>query len=104
MPDSLPPVSYPHLYTPPPCSTWPADHLHAVGQAYRDAAGRGLDTVECLNLARAAYRAAGGAGGDETITGMIASLSVERGEWLWGPMDEWWARNVEARVNGVDLG
>ncbi|WP_424136918.1 hypothetical protein [Roseomonas chloroacetimidivorans] len=66
--------------------------------AYRDAAGQGLDTVECLNLARAAYLAAGGAEEemDHTIASMIASLSRERGDWLWGPMDRWWEHNRPA--------
>lgn len=92
MPDSS---TYSHLYNPPPCSAWPADLLHAVGSTYRDAAGRGLDTEQCMDLTRTAYLAAGGAKDDDlgTITRMMASLSKERGDWLWGPMDAWWGKN-----------
>ena len=58
---------------------------------YREAAGRGLGAVECLDLTRAAYLDAGGepVEADLTITAMIASLSHERSEWLWGPMERW---------------
>jgi hypothetical protein len=101
MPDSS---TYPHLYDPPPCSAWPANLLHVVGSTFRDAAGHGLDTWRCMDLTRVACLAAGGTQDDDlqTITRMIASLSKERGDWLWGPMDAWWAANRPAPPNIPD--
>ncbi|MFC7739292.1 hypothetical protein ACFQX4_26825 [Roseomonas sp. GCM10028921] len=86
-------MSYDRLYRPPPCSAWPAELLEVVGTIYREAAGQGLEAGECLDLARAGYLSAGGepAKADLVIKSMIASLSQERGAWLWRPMDEWWA-------------
>ncbi|MFC7738152.1 hypothetical protein ACFQX4_20490 [Roseomonas sp. GCM10028921] len=46
-----------------------------------------------MDLTRAASLQAGGelVGADLVITSMIASLSHERGAWLCGPVEEWWA-------------
>ena len=51
------------------------------------AAGQGLDGLACLDQAVAAYVAAGGArsGATRCVLDMIASLSMEEGDWLWGP-------------------
>lgn len=45
----------------------------------------------CLELAVAAYLAAGGGqyGAERAVRDMIASLSREHGEWLWGPAQAW---------------
>jgi len=84
-------MSYDHLYKPEPCSAWPAHELRAVGTAYRDAAGQGLDGPACLELAVEAYLAAGGGryGAARAVRDMIASLSREQGDWLWGPAQAW---------------
>jgi hypothetical protein len=80
-------MSYDRLYKPQPCSSWPVTQLRAVGIAYRDAASQGLDGLACLDQAIAAYVAAGGvrSGATRCVLDMIASLSVEEGDWLWGP-------------------
>jgi len=84
-------MSYDHLYKPEPCSAWPTAELHAVGKAYRVAAGNGLGGQACMDHAIAAYLAAGGAryGAERAVRDMIASLSRERGDWLWGPAQAW---------------
>lgn len=66
---------------------WPARQLRAVGITYRESAGRGLDAVACLERAIAAYVAAGGARdrAAPAVLDMIAALSMEEGDWLWGP-------------------
>lgn len=58
-----------------------------MGTTYRDAAGRGLEGSACLEMAVAAYLAAGGGqyGAERAVRDMIASLSREHGDWLWGP-------------------
>jgi hypothetical protein len=80
-------MSYDHLYKPEPCTSWPPAQLRAVGITYREAAGQGLDGLERLERAVAAYVAAGGARAGSTcaVLDMIASLSMEEGDWLWGP-------------------
>ena len=80
-------MSYEHLYKPEPCSAWPTHELRAVGIAYREAAGDGLSWQPCLDRAIAAYVAAGGReqGAARAVQDMIASLSREQGDWLWGP-------------------
>ncbi|HEY8612304.1 MAG TPA: hypothetical protein VIL69_13555 [Roseomonas sp.] len=80
-------MSYDHLYKPEPCASWPAEQLSAVGIIYRESAGQGLDGAACLERAIAAYVAAGGprAGAARAVLDMIASLSMEQGDWLWGP-------------------
>lgn len=76
-----------HLYKPEPCAAWPVQELRAVGTTYRNAAGCGLDNAACLQLAVAAYLAAGGGQyrAERAVRDMIASLSREHGDWLWGP-------------------
>jgi hypothetical protein len=63
------------------------DLLRVVGTIYREAAGQGIDQAERLRLTVAAYVAAGGepASADRAVQDMLASLSMERGDWLWGP-------------------
>ena len=80
-------MSYDRLYKPQTCSSWPAAKLRAVGITYREDAGQGLDGPSFLERAVVAYVAAGGArqGSAKTALNMIASLSVEEGDWLWGP-------------------
>ena len=80
-----------HLYRPEPCAAWPVQELRAVGTTYRDAAGRGLEGSACLQLAVVAYLAAGGGeyGAERAVRDMIASLSREHGDWLWGPAQAW---------------
>jgi hypothetical protein len=83
-------MSWDRLYNPSPCSDWPITQLRAVGDAYREAAGRGDDQMACLARAEAAYIAAGGAEASarRAVVDMIASLSREHGDWLWGPAQE----------------
>ena len=66
---------------------WPARQLRAVGITFRESAGRGLDAVACLERAVAAYVAAGGTRekAAPAVLEMIAALSMEEGDWLWGP-------------------
>jgi hypothetical protein len=66
------------------------DLLRVVGTTYREAAGQGIDQAERLRLTVAAYVAAGGepASADRAVQDMLASLSMERGDWLWGPAQE----------------
>jgi 2-keto-4-pentenoate hydratase len=80
-------VIWDHLYWPAPCSSWPVDLLRVVGTIYREAAGQGIDQAERLRMTVAAYVAAGGepASADRAVQDMLASLSMERGDWLWGP-------------------
>ena len=80
-------MSHERLYKPEPCASWPAGQLRAVGIIYRESAGRGLDAATCLERAIAAYVAAGGARerAARAVLDMIASLSMEEGDWLWGP-------------------
>jgi hypothetical protein len=80
-------VSWDHLYRPAACSSWPVELLRVVGTIYREAAGRGVEQVERLRLTVAAYVAAGGepTSADRAVQDMLASLSLERGDWLWGP-------------------
>ncbi|MBI0538991.1 hypothetical protein D9599_25905 [Roseomonas sp. KE2513] len=80
-------MSYDYLYKPEPCTSWPAVQLRAVGITYREAAGQGMDGLECLERAVAAYVAAGGVrqGSTRAVLDMVASLSMEEGDWLWGP-------------------
>jgi len=87
---------YDHLYKPEPCSAWPVHELRAVGGAYREAGGRGLDGAACLDAA--AYLAAGGGqhGAERAVCDMIASLSREKGDWLWGPAQAWRDRQAAA--------
>jgi hypothetical protein len=89
-------MTYEHLYQPALCSTWPAEHLRAVGLTFREAAGKGLEGSECVAHAVEAYVAAGGlrAGAGRAVLDMIASLSAEHGDWLWGPAQEWRERQV----------
>jgi hypothetical protein len=81
-----PHVSYDCLYKPEPCAPWPVAQLRAVGIAYREAANQGFDGLACLDRAIAAYVAAGGvrSGATRCVLDMIASLSLEEGDWLWG--------------------
>jgi hypothetical protein len=83
-------MSWDHLYRPAPCSSWPVDLLRVVGTIYREAAGQGIEQTERLRLTVAAYVAAGGepASADRAVQDMLASLSMERGDWLWGPAQE----------------
>ena len=92
-------MSYDRLYKPQPCSSWPAAQLRAVGITYREAAGQGLDGTACLERAVVAYVAAGGArqGSTKTVLDMIASLSVEEGDWLWGPAQA--LRDLQSRAD-----
>jgi 2-keto-4-pentenoate hydratase len=67
------------------------DRLPVVGTTYREAAGQGIDQADRLRLTVAAYVAAGGgepASADRAVQDMLASLSLERGDWLWGPGQE----------------
>ncbi|MFC0384304.1 hypothetical protein [Muricoccus vinaceus] len=91
-------MTYDHLYKPEPCSAWPVHELRAVGGAYREAGGRGLDGAACLDAAVAAYLAAGGGqhGAERAVRDMIASLSREQGDWLWGPAQAWRDRHAPA--------
>jgi hypothetical protein len=83
-------VSWEHIYRPAACSSWPAELLRVVGTTYREAAGRGVEQVERLRLTVAAYVAAGGepVSAAQAVQDMLASLSMERGDWLWGPAQE----------------
>lgn len=92
-------MSYDHLYKPEPCTSWPDAQLRAVGIIYREAAGQGLNAAACLERAVAAYVAAGGArqGSTRTVLDMIASLSMEEGDWLWGPAQA--LRDRQARAD-----
>ncbi|MFC7739218.1 hypothetical protein ACFQX4_26415 [Roseomonas sp. GCM10028921] len=60
--------------------------------------------MECLTLTRATYLEAGGepAGADKTIACMIASLSRERGAWLWRLSDGWWAMTTPQVADDTD--
>jgi hypothetical protein len=64
--------------------------LRVVGTIYREAAGQGIAQAERLHMTVRAYVAAGGepASADRAVQDMLASLSVERGDWLWGPAQE----------------
>ncbi|MFC7737665.1 hypothetical protein ACFQX4_17910 [Roseomonas sp. GCM10028921] len=88
-------MTYEHLYNPMPCSAWPVLQLRAVGTAYRQAGAEGLMGEASLERAVAAYVAAGGRQDEavEIVTGMIASLSAEHGDWLWGPAQAWRERH-----------
>jgi len=94
-------MAHDHLYQPLPCSYWPEDLLHAVGTAYREARGQGLEGIVSLDLAEAAYIAAGGPVTDARtlVLGMLASLSVECGDWLWGPAQAWRDRQPPAAAD-----
>ncbi|MFC0389499.1 hypothetical protein [Muricoccus vinaceus] len=89
-----------HLYRPPPCSLWPEDLLQATGAAYRETRGAGLEPLACLDRAEAVYIAAGGVamGARDVVVAIIASLSAERGDWLWGPAQEWLERYSPAHA------
>jgi len=94
-------MSYAHLYQPLPCANWPEDLLQTVGATYREARGNGLDPLACLDRGEAAYIAAGGLTLDardarDMVVAIIASLSAERGDWLWGPAQEWVDRHATA--------
>jgi len=93
-------MAYDHFYQPLPCSHRPENLLHAVGTAYREARGQGLNVVVCLDLAEAVYIAAGGpeTGARDAVVDMIASLSAECGDWLWEPAQKWLKRHVPAVV------
>jgi len=84
-------MAHEHLYQPVPCSHWSEELLQAAGTTYREARGQGLEPLACLDRAEAAYIAAGGLATDarDTVVAMITSLSAERGDWLWGPAQEW---------------
>jgi hypothetical protein len=64
--------------------------LRVVGTLYREAAGQGIEQTERLRLTVAAYVAAGGepASADRAVQDMLASLSMERGDWLCGPAQD----------------
>ena len=91
-------MAHEHLYEPFPCSYWSEELLHAVGTAYREARGQGLEGAVSLDQAEAAYIAAGGPAADAKtlVLGILASLSVERGDWLWAPAQEWVDRHATA--------
>ena len=95
------PLAHDHLYEPVPCSYWPEDLLHAVGTAYREARGKGLEGGVSLDHAEAAYIGAGGAAthARTLVLGILASLSVERGDWLWGPAQVWHDRQPPAATD-----
>ncbi|MFC7738707.1 hypothetical protein ACFQX4_23530 [Roseomonas sp. GCM10028921] len=88
-------MTYERLYNPKPCSAWPVLQLRAVGTAYRQAGAEGLMGEASLERAVAAYVAAGGQQAEavEIVLGMIASLSAEHGDWLWGPAQAWIERH-----------
>lgn len=50
-----------------------------------------MEPLACLNRAEVAYITACGPAPDarDMVVAMIASLSAERGDWLWGPAQEW---------------
>jgi hypothetical protein len=64
--------------------------LRVAGTFYREAAGQGIGQAERLRMTVAAYVAAGGepASANRAVQAMLASLSMERGDWLWGPAQE----------------
>jgi hypothetical protein len=66
------------------------DLLRVVGTIYREAAGQGIEQADRLRMTVAAYVAAGGepARADRAVQDMLASLSMERGDWLWGPAQQ----------------
>jgi len=84
-------MAHEHLYEPLPCSYWPEDLLRAVGTTYREARGQGVEGTVSLDQAEAAYVAAGAPATDAwtLVLGILASLSTEHGDWLWGPAQEW---------------
>ena len=71
-------MAHEHLYEPVPCSYWLEDLLYAVGTAYREARGQGLEGGVSLDHAEAAYIGAGDAATDARtlVLGILASLSV----------------------------
>jgi len=91
-------MAHDHLYQPAPCSSWPVEPLRAVGSSYRAARGEGQQGEASVAQAMVAYIAAGGseAAARETVLAMLASLSVEHGDWLWGPAQEWLERHPSA--------
>ena len=91
-------MAHTHLYQPLPCSQWPEDLLQTVGATYRDARGKGLAPLACLDRGEAAYIATGGLATDarDMVVAIIVSLSAERGDWLWGPAQEWVDRHATA--------
>ena len=86
------------LYQPVPSSQWPQELLQAAGATYREARGKGLEPLTCLDRAEAAYIAAGGLALDarDVVVAIITSLSAERGDWLWDPAQEWAVRHATA--------
>jgi hypothetical protein len=75
----------------PPLSTWPVKRLRAVGTAYRQGAGEGLDRATCYRLSIEAYVVAGGdrAVAPAEVAELIAAVAAELPGWLWGPAQDW---------------
>ncbi|SHJ70112.1 hypothetical protein SAMN02745194_03162 [Roseomonas rosea] len=84
---------------------WPVDHLRAVGRTYRAARGRGLDQLQSVDKAEAAYLAAGGPALDAraTVLAIVAHLAREHGDWLFGPAQEWVERHGTREPTHGDL-
>lgn len=76
---------------------WPTPLLRAVGEAWREPAGRGVAFETCRKLAEAAYLAAAGDEPDPsmTVAEMLGYLIENHGGWLCGPHDAWLEANPE---------
>lgn len=81
---------------------WPVEHLRVVGRTYREAAGRRVPPLSCIETAEAARVVAGGEAEHPATTtrAMINHLSREHGDWLFGPAQEWLDRQRTPELDG----
>ncbi|MCR0980595.1 hypothetical protein [Roseomonas populi] len=75
----------------PSLTGFPVKRLRAVGAAYRQGVGEGLDRPTCLRLSIEAYVVAGGsrASAVADVPAMVEAIAAEMPGWLWAAATDW---------------